>query len=339
MWDPQAPASRDRLYRLLYGGRAAVEDLLLQMQPADALALSPGTNEPCAGPAVDVRGVRVCSGDLLVSRGGAPTSALIARGNDYPGNFSHVALAHVSENGTVSVIEAHIERGVVITTLDEYLSDKKLRIMVLRLRADHPALVRNPMLAHRAASMALDEARAHHVPYDFEMDYHDHTKRFCSEVASAAYEPQGIRLGSFGVRHFETQAPADLEYDSQLSVVAEWRSPEALAQDHLDNAVVDAMLEEADRGEEIRIAWASLPLARLIRMWSVTLNLFGAVGPVPEGMTATVALRADAFRGRHAAIERAMAPRVARFRAGRGYAPPYWRLVEMAREAARETHW
>src|SRR5947199_229831 len=83
----------------------------------------------------------------------------------------------------------------------------------------------------------------------------------CSEVASAAYEPRGIRLwqglssmstpgvvgwlGSFGVRHFTTQAPADLEYDPQLVVVAEWRDPEALARDHVHNAIIDAMLEEA----------------------------------------------------------------------------------------------
>ena len=33
----------------------------------------------------------------MPSAGGAATSALIARGNDFPGNFSHIALVHVDE--------------------------------------------------------------------------------------------------------------------------------------------------------------------------------------------------------------------------------------------------
>jgi hypothetical protein len=86
-------------------------------------------------------------------------------------------------------------------------------------------------------------------------------------------------------------------------------------------------------------ARAKLPLARLAKGWSDVLNLFGAVGPIPEGMSATVALRAEAFRARHAAMARALEPRVARFRAEHDYAPPYWRLVDIAREAASETAW
>jgi hypothetical protein len=56
-------------------------------------------------------------------------------------------------------------------------------------------------------------------------------------------------------------------------------------------------------------------------------------------MTATVALRADALRARHGVIEREMEPRIAEFREQTGYAPPYWRLVDIARKAAAETPW
>ena len=65
-----------------------------------------------ATPSAEILGVIVHSGDILISRGGAPTSALIARGNDYPGNFSHVALVHIDEKtNSISIIESHIERG------------------------------------------------------------------------------------------------------------------------------------------------------------------------------------------------------------------------------------
>src|SRR5439155_7958349 len=115
-------------------------------------------DEPSATPAIDVLGLTLHSGDILVSRGGAPTSALIARGNDYPGNFSHVALLHVGEK-SASVIESHIERGVAVASLDEYLRDKKLRIMVLRLRTDLPAMRADPKLPHKAAIAAIEGAR------------------------------------------------------------------------------------------------------------------------------------------------------------------------------------
>src|SRR5438874_6821173 len=178
-WDVAGDGARVRLYRSLYGFRGAVEEAMLQ-HPDTSLSLLEGRREPSATPAATVHGVEIHSGDILVSRGGYPTSALIARGNDYPGNFSHVGLVHVdSVTHAVSVVEAHIERGVAITTGDGYLTDKKLRIMVLRPRADLPQLVADPLLPHRAATAALERARREHIPYDFAMDYRDPSQLFC----------------------------------------------------------------------------------------------------------------------------------------------------------------
>lgn len=352
-WDMASQEARDHLYRLLYGSRAAVEEAMLQA-PADATpALARGVDEPSSTPAVSFHGVTLHSGDLLVSRGGAPTSALIARGNDYPGNFSHVALLHVDQRGVAAVVEAHIERGVAVATAEEYLADTKLRIMVLRLRADLPALLADPLLPHRAAARVLERARGSHIPYDFAMDYRDHRRLFCSEVASAAYEGVGITLwtglsrisspglaawlAALGVRHLVTQEPSDLEYDPQLAVVAEWRDREVLFKDHVDNAVVDALLEEAERGLGLEYALASLPLARLAKAYSAALNLLGRVGPVPEGMSATTALRARRFGELHAAVAEDVTVAAAAFARERGYLPPYWELVRLAREGLART--
>ena len=171
-------------------------------------AMLAGTDEPSPTPATNILGVAIHSGDILVSRGGAPTSALIARGNDFPGNFSHVALAHVDETTrAISVIEAHIEKGVVVSSFADYLADKKLRVMVLRLRSEMPQLAADPMLPHKAASLAFQQATARHIPYDFAMDYRDHSKQFCSEVASAAYEQCGVRLW-MGISHLSSRGVA-----------------------------------------------------------------------------------------------------------------------------------
>jgi len=297
-----------------------------------------------------VQGVTLRSGDILVSRGGAAASALIARGNDFVGNFSHIALVHVDETThMVSVIESHIECGVVVGPLEKYIRDTKVRIMVLRLRADLPQVVADPLLPHRAAAYAMREATNRHIPYDFAMDYADPAKQFCSEVASAAYQAHGIKLwmgvsylstpgvtswlSALGVRHFETQEPADLEYDPQLRVVAEWRDPEALFKDHVDNAVIDAMLERAEAGEPLGYNRWLLPTARLAKAYSVLKNWFGGVGPVPEGMSATTALRVDRLKTNHAMLYARVIESAEKFKVERGYAPPYWELVRLAREA------
>jgi hypothetical protein len=350
-WDVNNAAARDRLYRSLYGGRAAVEEVMLQ-HPDSIVPLLEGVDEPSATPGTVVHGVEIHSGDVLVSRGGYPTSALIARGNDHPGNFSHIGLVHVDETTHVaSVIEAHIERGVAITTADAYLRDRKLRIMVLRMRADLRQLRADGLLPHRAATRALTRARSGHVPYDFAMDYRDPSRLFCSEVASSAFREVGVNLwmgvstisrpglrrwlSSFGVRHFETQEPSDLEYDPQLVVVAEWRDAASLSQDHVDNAVTDAMLEGADRGDGLTYPWYALAPTRLAKAYSWVLERLGRVGPVPEGMSAEAALRNRAFSARHRRIAERVRARAARVEADQGYPPPYWTLVDLAREATK----
>ncbi len=349
-WPMDSAESRTRTYRLLYGARAALEETILQSTlAANALTLYP-ISDPSPAPSAEVRGVKIHSGDIFLSRGGAATSALIARGNDFPGNFSHVALVHVdAATKKVSLIESHIESGVGIRPIEEYLVDTKLRIMVLRLRNDLPPLAADPLLPHRAASQAMSNALAHHIPYDFAMDHADAAQQFCSEVAAAAYRSVGITLwmrlshlstpgvtswlSALGVRHFETQEPSDLEYDPQLRVVAEWRDPATLFQDHADNAVIDAMLEAAERGEKLGHNPWLLPLVRIAKAGSVALNWFGKVGPIPEGMSATTALRVQRLKSDHARIKGRLLEKADKFKREKGYVPPYWELVRLSREA------
>src|SRR5438876_4983143 len=96
-WEMTSAEERQTVYRLLYGGRAALEEAMLQAPGEDVPALMIAQDELSRTPGTNILGVTVHSGDVLISRGGAATSALIARGNDFPGNFSHVALVHVDE--------------------------------------------------------------------------------------------------------------------------------------------------------------------------------------------------------------------------------------------------
>lgn len=350
-WDMNDPETRNTVYTLLYGLRAAVEEVLLQTGSLKFPAAMLVNNERSATPAASIFGIEVHSGDLLVSRGGAEVSALISRGNDYPGNFSHIALIYVDEKTKEPfLIEAHIEKGVAIASVAQYENDKKLRFMVMRPRADLPLLMADPMLPQKAAKYMFDKAGKRHIPYDFKMNFNDTVEMFCSEVASYAYYKTGLQtwkypstissqgvinwLHDFGVENFVTQMPSDLEYDPQLSVVAEWRDPQTLYKDHIDNAVMDVLLEKANKGERIGYNTWQLPIVRIIKGYSMIKNMFGKIGMIPEGMSATTALKNQAFVAMHVALKNKTMQLADDFIKKNGYRPPYWQLIKIAEAAA-----
>jgi len=348
---PTDRATHEALYRVLFGGRIALDEALIQAG-TDALApLLHIEDIPSSTPSILVEGVRIHSGDVLLSRGGAPTSALIARGNDFPNTFSHAALAHVDpESGEGTVIESLIETGSVLSTVEEYLESKKHRILVLRLRPDHPALVGDPLLPHRAAEAMLARVREEHIPYDFAMDWDDPSTVFCSEIVFHAFRERGVDLwtvrsamsapglvswlAAMGVREFTSLVPSDVEYDPQLRAVVEWRDAQALMDFRLDNAIIDALLEEADLGAELSYAWYALPLARVLKLFSVGQSLFGGLPTIPKGMSASTALKVDALVSKvHPAVRDELVVLAADFPKRNGYEAPYWVLVQLARDA------
>jgi hypothetical protein len=349
-WDMDSPDSRNTLYRLIYGGRTALEEIMLQMpSEVNIPNLTSEVDEPSESPEGTLLGMRIRSGDILISRGTAPTSALIARGNDFPGNFSHSALVYIHPiTHDMKIIESHIECGVTISTPEEYLADMKFRIMVLRIRGDLPQIRSLPLLPHNAAQYAIIRATTKHIPYDFSMDITDTTMWFCSEVVSESYRSQGIKLwmglshisspglqrwlGGFGVRNFITQEPSDLEYDPQLRVVAEWRNMETLRKDQYDNAVTEVLLDGANTGESLRYSYFLLPFARVLKFYSVLLNMIGQVGPVPEGMSAVSALRNQWYTELHNDLVKSLTKKSENFKRVNGYNPPYWQLVKMVEE-------
>jgi hypothetical protein len=352
-WNMNEPSTRNTVYTLLYGLRAAVEEVLLQISNLKFPAAMLVKNEKSSTPAASIFGIEVHSGDLLVSRGGAEVSALISRGNDYPGNFSHIALIYVDEKTNEPfLIEAHIEKGVAISSVAQYEQDKKLRFMVMRPRFNLPIIETDTMLPQKAAKYMFDQAGKRHIPYDFKMNFYDTTEMFCSEVASYAYRTNGLQvwkypstisstgvvnwLRSFGVENFITQMPSDLEYDPQLSVVAEWREPETLFKDHVDNAAMDALLEKANKGATIDYSIWQLPIVRVIKGYCIIKNMFGKIGMIPEGMSATKALKNQTFVAMHVSVKNKTMQMADEFFKKNGYRAPYWQLVKFAEAAVNE---
>jgi hypothetical protein len=233
------------------------------------------TNDKIATPrAFDLR-TQLKSGDILLSRGAAFTSAAIARIGNADSQFSHLALVHVDDiTGRISIIEAHIELGVVVNSLDKYLADGKVRAALYR----YP----DAQLAKRAAEIMLGTLimrkaiTGENIPYDFALDAKNHDNFFCSEVVSYAFEQASrgaVQLPAFesrldqtseafldllGVTARETFLPGDVEVDPRLELVAEWRDLTRTKDVRMKDAILTKMYEWMSRdGYVLKGNWKS----------------------------------------------------------------------------------
>ena len=119
------------------------------------------------------------NGDLLFqvgaeSRMGEAIQDATARGGSLP--FTHVAIAEVSDDGTVRIIEATGERGVCRTELVDFLArsariDGRPAVVVGRVRADGPEI---EAAVARAAGFIGQ-------PYDWSY-MPDNGRMYCSEL-------------------------------------------------------------------------------------------------------------------------------------------------------------
>lgn len=180
------------------------------------------------------------SGDLLLMRGSAHNSAAIARIGDVDTQFSHIAIVYIDDDGKHWVVEALIEDGSVINTLESVLDHNLGRIVLYR----HP----DATLAARAARLAYERVHASktgaapHIPYDFSMRLTGRRKLFCAKLVAQAYADASggtldlpafktrfdhrnnkAFLSAIGVRARESFAPGDIDLDTRFDLVAEWQ--------------------------------------------------------------------------------------------------------------------
>ena len=179
------------------------------------------------------------SGDLLLMRGSAHNSAAIARIGDVDSQFSHIAIIYIDPEGQNWVVEALIEDGSVINTLDHVLHHGLGRAVLYRSK--------DPVVAARAAKLAYDRihatktGQARHIPYDFTMRLKGRRTLFCAKLVAQAYADAtggAMQLPMFktrfdkrnkaffksiGVRTKQTFAPGDIDLDPRFDLVAEWQ--------------------------------------------------------------------------------------------------------------------
>ncbi len=208
------------------------------------------------------------SGDVLLTRGSAFVSAAIARIGDEDGQFSHLAMVYIADDGGRYVMEALIESGVVIVPMDEWLRQEPTRLLLFR-HEDAGFAEQAARDLHDWIAAARQSGRT--IPYDYRMDTEDHSEFFCAELVGFAYErtsagrlrlptyPTSLRalrghpfLDNMGIRSHTTFAPGDVEVDPQLRLVAEWRNLHHSAETRIKDAILTSLLDwMANRGYQL----------------------------------------------------------------------------------------
>jgi hypothetical protein len=208
------------------------------------------------------------SGDIILSRGSAYSSAAIARIGENDSQFSHLTLVYQDESKILHTIEAHTEIGAVTAPLSIHINQRNARSVVLRHK--------DSKLAHEAAKYMFNKVnkrqKKNNIRYDFGMDYKSNTTLFCSEVVHDGFKyaskklykkemniPQyktkfdpglitflqdfGIDVNRSNIASFDTFGPGDIQFDSSFQIVAEWRNPKKIRETRFKDAVLTKIFE------------------------------------------------------------------------------------------------
>jgi len=215
------------------------------------------------------------SGDIILSRGNAYSSAAIARIGDDDTQFSHLTLVYKDEKTKkFYTSEAHIEIGNVVAPLNVHIDQKNARTVVFRMKDER--------LAHEAGKYMFDHIEKYkkkkkkNIPYDFAMVYQDDSKIFCSEVIYHGYKEAskklynkemdiplykttfnpglrkflnkiGIKVDKKTIKTFETFGPGEIQFDPRFEIVAEWRNPTKLKDTRFKDAILTKMFQWMER--------------------------------------------------------------------------------------------
>ncbi len=196
------------------------------------------------------------SGDVILSRGNAFTSAAIASLGEFDTQFSHMSIVYRDENAKLWTVEAHIEVGSFVRPLEDHIADKNARTMIFRYEDEETA--------HRAAEFIFKKVKkasdtTGNILYDFGFNQEDSQELFCSEVISHAYDvvtggsikiplfrselmnrkPEFVKM--LGITATESFVPADIEVDPRFKLLAEWRDSKKVNELLQKDAILHAM--------------------------------------------------------------------------------------------------
>jgi hypothetical protein len=209
------------------------------------------------------------SGDVILSRGNAYSSAAIASITETNYQFSHLSLVYKDqESKELFTSEAHIEIGSVVTPFQKHISEKNVRSVIFRFKDED--------VAERASKIMVQKIKKQqelgiNIQYDFSMNYRDDSRLFCSEIISNGYKlalpdsdylPKftsklkkgivsfvrtiGVPVTSKTIENYDIFAPGDIQFDPHFDLVAEWRNPKKMEESRFKDYVLTKMFERME---------------------------------------------------------------------------------------------
>ena len=189
-------------------------------------------------PALGPGPVELMPGDVLLQRGRVHNSAAIARVGDVDSQFSHISILAPDDDGKLVMVEALIEEGSIVTSLDAALAHGIGRAILFRCRDRELAERSSRMIREAIVSTAASpETR---ILYDFTMEVGGYRELYCAKLVRLAYSMGStgdLQLPTFatrldmknrdfvariGVTATQTFAPGDMELEPGFDIVAEW---------------------------------------------------------------------------------------------------------------------
>ncbi len=230
--------------------------------------------------------VTLKSGDLIISRGNAYSSAAIARIVEIDSQFSHLAMIYFPSGSQkeitiqealkskdVLVLEAHIEIGSTVRSFADYAKDGNARNLLFRFpdaavahqaaKKSHEYLENFRKKAHQADRRRFPESDVNYsVPYDFKMILSKANEVFCTEVGYYGFNEVGIQIPTFqsqinpkldlvkrlGIEGSQIFAPGDMELDHRFQMVAEFRNLKKLKGLRMKDMALTSLLTWMDAG-------------------------------------------------------------------------------------------
>ena len=213
------------------------------------------------------------SGDIILTRGNAFTSAAIARIGVNDTQFSHLSFLYRNpkEGGKLYTIEAHIEIGSVVAPIEVHIDQKNSRTVVYRFEDSEMAHKAAQYMFHKVKTQA-DKGK--NIEYNFSMQYQDATRLFCSQVIyDGFYEVSsqtidipkfktkfnlglieflnqlGVPVTAQNIDKLDTFSPGDIEYDPRFTLIAEWKDPKQLRDSRIKDAILTKMFAWMDHDQ------------------------------------------------------------------------------------------
>jgi hypothetical protein len=210
------------------------------------------------------------SGDVILSRGNAFSSAAIARIGESDFQFSHLSFIYrdLEDFNKMYTTEAHIEIGSVVAPMEDHIASKNARSVVFRYKDANLASEASKHMFNRVKNQS---ATGKNIEYDFSMNYKDDSKLFCSEIVSSGlyavrsengYIPKykskfspgmipflnniGVPVNKQNIQSYEVFSPGDIQFDPNFDLVLEWRNPKKMEQSRLKDFILTKLFDKME---------------------------------------------------------------------------------------------